>query len=103
MTNKTDIEKVALEDKAIELLEKGHLRRAERVLKRMLMHDPNHLPAHFHLARVYRRTKQYDLALCHGRRTLRLNPLEKNASLNLGLIYEFIGNDRRRLFIIERN
>jgi len=84
-----------MEDTAIQLIECGSLRRAERALKRMLAQDSNCLPAHFHLTRVYRRTKQFRLGLVHGRRTLRLNPNEPNACLNLGLIYECMGNDRR--------
>lgn len=89
---------IMLEDKAVQLIDRGQLRRAESVLKRMLADDSNCLPAHFHLARLYRRTKHYRRALYHGRRTLRLHPQEANASLNLGLIYEFMGNDRRAAF-----
>ena len=80
-----------MEDKAVRLLDSGKLRRAERVLKRMLANDPNCLPAHFQLARVYIRTGEYGCALRHARRTLKINPKEPNASLNLGLIYDIMG------------
>jgi Tfp pilus assembly protein PilF len=95
MSNSANINESNLEDRAVQLIDRGQLRRAESVLKRMLADASNCLPAHFHLARVYRRTKQYQLALYHGRRTLRLRPQETNACLNLGLIYEFMGNDRQ--------
>jgi tetratricopeptide (TPR) repeat protein len=83
-----------LEDEAVRLLESGKLRRAERLLKQMLVSDPRCLAAHFQLARVYRRTREFELALRHGRRTLRLNPNERNACLNLGLIYELLGRNK---------
>ena len=86
-----------MEDEAVELLDGGKLRRAERVLKRMLAIDPNCLAAHFNLARVYRRTKQYKIALYHARRTLKLNPKEPNAFLNLALIYEEMGRHEMAL------
>lgn len=95
MSNRANTSETMLEDRAVQLIDRGQLRRAESVLKRMLADDPNCLPAHFHLARLYRRTKQYQRALYHARRTLRLHPQEANACLNLGLIYEFMGNDRR--------
>ena len=82
-----------LEDDAERLIETGKLRQAGRVLNQMLENDPNCVAAHFHLARVYRRTRQYDLALKHAHRTLRLNPKERNARLNLGLIYDLKGRD----------
>jgi len=81
------------EDEAVRLLEGGKLRQAERILKKMLAVESNCLAAHFHLSRVYRRTQEYELALCHARRTLRLNPEEPNACLNLGLIYDELGRD----------
>ena len=83
-----------MEDEAVRLLDDGKLRRSERVLKQMLGSDKNCLPAHFNLARVYRRTEEYDRALFHSRRTLKLNPKESNAHLNLGLIYECMGRDK---------
>jgi tetratricopeptide (TPR) repeat protein len=82
-----------LEEEADSLLENGKLRRAERMLLRLLDCDRNYLPAHFNLARVYRRTAQYDLAIQHSRRTLKLNPAETNAHLNLGMIYDEMGRD----------
>jgi tetratricopeptide (TPR) repeat protein len=86
------------EEAGIKLLERGHLRRAERTFKQLLADDPNCLTAHFQLARVYRNTKQYKLALHHGGRTLRLNPKETNAAFNLGLTYELMG--QRKLAIL---
>ncbi len=81
-----------LESKAVDLLESNKLRRAERVLHQMLAQDRNCLAAHFHLARVYWRTGENQKALHHARRTIRLNPKERNAHLNLGLIHELMGN-----------
>jgi tetratricopeptide (TPR) repeat protein len=98
MSNRANTRETFLEDRAVQLIDSGQFWRAESVLKRMLADDSNSLPAHFHLARVYRRTKQYRRALYHARRTLRLHPQEANACLNLGLIYEFMGNDRRAVF-----
>lgn len=86
-----DLEK--FEDQAVLLMEGGKLRRAERILLGLLEYDPNFVPAHFYLTRVYRRTQQYNLALRHGRRTLRLRPNETNAHLVLGMIYEEMGRD----------
>src|SRR5256885_1837762 len=86
-----------LENEAVSLLDRGKLRSSERLLKRMLAINTKCLPAHFHLARVYRRTGQYDLALYHARRTLRLSPDEPNASLNLGLIYDLMGRDTQAI------
>jgi tetratricopeptide (TPR) repeat protein len=83
------LEKV--EDEAVSLMENGKLRRAEQLLLRLLESDRNSLPAHFNLARLYRRTKQYDRAIKHARRTLRLNPKEPHAHLNLAMIYDEMG------------
>jgi tetratricopeptide (TPR) repeat protein len=91
-----------MEDRAIRLLEAGKFRRAERVLKQMLASDPNCLAAHFQLARVYWNTEEYECALVHARRTLRLNPFETNACLNLGLIYEFMGRDKQASYYYKR-
>src|SRR5690349_16717127 len=83
-----------MEDVAVRFLDSGKIRRAERTLKQMLEINPDCLAAHFHLARVYRKTKQYELGLHHARRVLRLNPKERNACLNLGLIYELMGKEK---------
>lgn len=83
-----------MEDQVEDLIEKGRLRRAETILKRMLAGNSKCLAAHFHLARVYRRTRQFECALKHAHRTLRIDPCAKNACLNLGLIYECMGRDR---------
>jgi len=91
-----------LEDEAERLLDGGKLRRAERVLKQMLAINANCLAAHFQLARVYRRTKKYDLALRHARRTLRLSPNERNACLNLGLIYDLMDNRKLAAFYYKK-
>lgn len=82
-----------LELEASRLLESGKLPRAERILKKMLAENPNSIAAHFHLARIYRRTRKYECALKHARRTLRLNPQEQNARLNLAIIYEEMGKE----------
>ena len=91
-----------MEDEGIRLLEEGKLRRAERVFKKLLEIDPNCLTAHFQLARVHRRTKEYKDALFHARRTLKLNHNEPNACLNLGLIYELIGQHRLAVLYYKR-
>lgn len=91
-----------METAAVRLLDTGRLRRSERVLKQMLAVDPSCLAAHFHLARVYRRTREYERALHHGRRALELNPMERNGCLNLGLIYELMGQDNRAVFYYKR-
>ena len=82
------------ENLAVQLMDDGKLRRAEHVLRQMLAEDADCVAAHFHLARVYRKTEEYDRALYHARRTLRLNPKEPNACLNLGLIFELMGRDK---------
>ena len=69
-----------MEDLAEEYFERGQLRRAEGVLTRMLRLDPLGLPAHFHLARVCRRTGQYQRALYHAKTTLRRNPNEAKSA-----------------------
>jgi tetratricopeptide (TPR) repeat protein len=91
-----------MEDQAVLLLDGNKLRRAEHVLKQMIIDVPNCLPAHFHLARVYRRTEEYDRALYHARYTLKLSPTEPNACLNLGLIYELLGRDERAKFYYKK-
>lgn len=87
----------SLQDKVELLIDKGQLGRAETVLQRMLANDRDCLPAHFNLTRVYQRTRQYKRALYHGRRTLRLNPLERNAHLNVGVIYDCMNNYRQAM------
>ncbi len=82
-----------MEDEAICLLENGKVRHAERILKQLLVSDPKNITAHFQLALVYLRTKEYKRAVYHSHRTLRLNPQETNACSNLGLIYEVMGRD----------
>jgi tetratricopeptide (TPR) repeat protein len=72
------------------LLDAGDLKGAKRILHHMLEVDPDSLAAHFHLARVYRRKRQYGRALLHGRRALRLNPNEPNANLNIALVYDLM-------------
>jgi len=91
-----------MEDEAVRLLDSGRLRRAERVLKRLLANDPNSLTAHFQLALVYWRTEEYKCALFHARRTLKLNPKETNAALNLGLIYDTMGRDKLANFYYKK-
>jgi len=91
----TDLSKLEIE--AESLLEQRKLRRAERVLKRMLATDDKCIGAHFNLARVYRRTGQFKEALYHGRKTLRLNPKEKNAHLNVAIIYEVMGHRKQAI------
>jgi protein O-GlcNAc transferase len=87
----------SLLDEAESLLEKGKLRRAESVLKRLLAIDGRSIGAHFNLTRVYRRTGQFKEALYHGRKTLQLSPKEKNARLNLAMVYEETGQRRQAL------
>jgi tetratricopeptide (TPR) repeat protein len=89
-------------DDAEFLLENGKLRRAERLLKKMLANDPNCISAHFNLARVYIDTKEYDLALRHARRTLKLNPTETNACLNLGVVYDLMERDNLAISYYKR-
>jgi tetratricopeptide (TPR) repeat protein len=91
-----------MEDEAIRLLETGKLRRAERMLGKILAIDANSITAHFQLARVYWRTGEYERALRHARRTLKLSPEEPNACLNLGLIYDLMGLDRLAIFYYKR-
>ena len=57
----------------------------------MLKANPSCLAAHFHLARVYRRTGQYKKALSHGLKVLKMNKEEGNANLNVGIIYDLMG------------
>ena len=92
MKMKIDLDK--MEDRAVKFLDDGKLGCAERALKQMLKNRPNCLPAHFHLARVYRKKNDFNSALYHARRTIRLNPFERNAYLNLGLIYDLMGRDK---------
>ncbi len=83
-----------MEDRAICLLDSGKIRNAKRVLNQMLAIDSNCLAAHFHLARVCRRTGQYEIALRHAHRTLRLSRDEPNARLNLGIIYDVMKREK---------
>lgn len=57
----------------------------------LILCNQDSVDAHFCLTRVYRRTEEYELALRHGRKVLRINPCELNANLNLGLIFECVG------------
>ncbi len=100
MSDNHDLEE--LEDKAVSLLDSGKLRRSERVLKEILELAPCSVFPHFHLARVYRRTGQYQLALFHGRRVLRLNPTKRNACLNVGLIYDLMERDKLAISYYKR-
>ena len=81
----------SVENQSVILLESGKMRRAEKLLKRLLADDPASVAAHFNLARIYWRIKQNDLALQHALQTLKHNPNEPNANLNLGLIYDLMG------------
>ena len=91
-----------LEKLAVQLLGARKLRQSEKVLKRMLAEDQNCIAAHFYLAVVYGRMGKDECALYHGRRTLRLNPKEPNACLNLGLIYKWMNNYRRAKFYFRK-
>jgi len=81
-------------DKAIELLEKGKLRRAEVLFKEFLTINPDYLTSHFQLARIYRLTGEYKAAVFHSHRVLRLSPNERNACLNLALIYDLMNRHK---------
>lgn len=83
-----------LENQAVRYLERGKLRKAEAILLDMLRLEPDCLVAHFHLARVYRRMENFQAAIKHGRRVLKLNPKEPNANLNLGLAFEMDGREK---------
>lgn len=91
-----------IQDETDRLLENGKLCSAERLLRRLLTVDPNCLVAHFQLARVYRRTGEYKLALRHAHRTLKLSPNEWNAYLNLGLIHDLMGRDKLAAFYFKK-
>lgn len=86
-----------LEERAERFLDEGKLRRSENVLKQLLKGNPNCLAAHFHLARVYRRTGQYKKGLLHGLKVLTMNKKEQNANLNVGIIYDLLGRHDKAL------
>jgi tetratricopeptide (TPR) repeat protein len=91
-----------MEKKADDLIDRNRLRAAERILLKMLAADPKSIGAHFNLVRVYNRTNQFDRAVIHGRRTLRLSPKEQNASVNLGISYDLMGKPDRALVYYKR-
>jgi len=84
-----------LEDRAERLLDSGRISAAEKILKRMLTLDENCVGAHFNLTRVYKRKGAFAQAILHGKRTIELSPRETNASLNLGIAYEGVGDTKR--------
>lgn len=92
----------SLEEKAVVYLDKGKLRAAEGVFKKMLEIDSNSLAAHFHLARVYRRLVDYKKAKHHALLTLTLEPQERNANLNLALIYDEMGHFKQAIKFYKR-
>ena len=92
----------SLEAKAVFYLDRGKLRAAKGVLRKMLEIDSNSLAAHFHLARVYRRLVDYRRAKHHALRTLTLEPRERNANLNLALIYDEMGHFKQAVKFYKR-
>lgn len=96
------ISTVQNEQRAVDSFDSGDLTTAESILLDMLKDDPDCLPAHFNLTRVYRRTGEFPLAVFHGRRTLRLNPAERNAALNLGIVFDEMGCVRQAVHYYKR-
>jgi tetratricopeptide (TPR) repeat protein len=94
-------DEAALDSQIEKLLDRGKISQARRTLEGILRIMPNSVPAHFHLARVYRRTGDFKRALWHGKKTLKLSPKEANAFLNLALIYHLAG-DRTRARVFYR-
>ena len=77
----------ALAQQALKL---GKPAQAERAAQNALRHDENHLPALSVAAVAAYQLKQYELALAHGARLLKLQPSAQNHN-NLAAVYEARG------------
>jgi tetratricopeptide (TPR) repeat protein len=87
-----------IENKALSFYDKRVFSKAKRLFLRLLDKDSNNIAAHFYLTRIYCIENNIRKSIYHGLKTLKLNPNEKNANLNIGLSYEFNKNYRRALY-----
>jgi tetratricopeptide (TPR) repeat protein len=77
------------------LYDEGNLRQAQKELQRILKEDPLDVTANFYMALILLRDKRCEEALNHALRVHRLEPHEPNINLNLGCIYECLGDLQR--------
>jgi len=89
------------EDAAIALFE-AEGKKAFKAFKKLLESDQNNVTAHFYLAVIQMRRKEYDKALYHAREVIKINPHEENIYLNLGVIYKTMGNSRKAIELYKK-
>jgi len=73
---------------------------AETMLRKAVEVNPKNVEAHFSLAQIYTRSKQYALAIDAYQNAVTLNPKLSDAFFNLGFIYATTGmyDDAEKLF-----
>jgi tetratricopeptide (TPR) repeat protein len=89
--NKRDSKRL-LED-AKNALARGRIKTAIKKLNEVIKLDPHCLDAYFHLVLGYRRIRCYVNARINAKKVLKINPLEPNARLNLGVIEAELENE----------
>jgi tetratricopeptide (TPR) repeat protein len=91
-----------IENKAISFYDKRVFSKAKRLFLGLLNKECNNITAHFYLTRIYCIENDIRKSIYHGLKTLKINPNEKNANLNIGLSYELNKNYRRALYYYKK-
>ena len=68
----------------------GHLEKLEKILRKIILLDPNYYPAFFHLARLLEKAKRIPEAIEFYKKTLKINSSHFESMINLTNCYEDI-------------
>ena len=93
------IQKLLIE--ASNLHKNGRLEELEKILRKIILIDPNYFPAFFNLARLFEMSKKFEEAIKFYKKTLEINPNHLESILNLINCYEDINELDKALKISE--
>ena len=79
----------------------NHLEDLEKVLRKIILIDPNYFPAFFNLARLFEMSKRFEKAIKFYKKTLEINPNHLETILNLINCYEDINELDKAIKISE--
>ena len=80
----------------------GHLEKLEKILRKIILLDPNYYPAFFHLARLLEKAKRIPEAIEFYKKTLKINSSHFESMINLTNCYEDIKKFDKAIEISEK-
>ena len=87
---------------AANLNKSGHLEKLEKILRKIILLDPNYYPACFHLARLLEKAKRIPEAIEFYKKTLKINSSHLESMINLTNCYEDIKEFDKAIEISEK-